>query len=274
MNAVDHNLSRDDLADLEQYCVEIDESIRQANKHRDFARTRFTEIIKRKLYRAEASSVEEFVDRRWKKSRSWLYNQLELERVQDSLPPELSTGVDTVEKAREVAKIPPKRRMGVIADIQKNGHPITPKTIRDAALAHAPTPTLKKQEPIDVEPIIRDATGYEIPKHRVEFFEKSVTSGREILTRVSSLRGALKRAQDNKDAQYAFVSISTTMSLLNNLYGELSALVPHAVCPYCQGQTSDHCMTCRKTGFLPKHQWDHAVPSDLKAVREKANRKK
>jgi hypothetical protein len=101
-----------------------------------------------------------------------------------------------------------------------------------------------------------------------------VMSGKEILTRVSSLRGALKRAQDNKDPQYAFVDKSNTLSLLNNLYGELAMLVPHAVCPYCQGQTSDHCTVCRKTGFLPKHQWDHAVPSDLKAVREKAIKQK
>lgn len=76
------------------------------------------------------------------------------------------------------------------------------------------------------------------------------------------------------DPKFAFVNVSSTMSLLDNLYGELTQILPHAVCPYCQGQVKSHCTVCRKTGFLPKHVWDHAVPSDLKAVREKGIKKK
>jgi hypothetical protein len=270
----EHALSQKDIADCNEYIERITAHIDNANEHRDKARGLFTEIVKRKLYLLYCDSAEAFVNKFWGKSRSWLYQQIEVERVQASLPPEVSTVVDNVRKAREIAKVPPKRRMGVITDIQKNGHAVTPKTIRDAAKPFTNPPLPPEDEPIDVKPIIRDATGYEVPEHRVEFYEQAVAYGKDKLHNISDLRGGLKRALETKDSRYSFIDKSNTMSLLNNLYAEFTMLVPHAVCPYCQGQTSDHCTVCRKTGFLPKHQWDHAVPSDLKAEREKAIKKK
>jgi hypothetical protein len=234
----------------------------------------FKEIRDRKLYMLVAPTFEEYGRVRWKKSRAWLYQQIEIEDVREELPPEMSTAVDTVSKARELRKVPKKRRMHLITDIQKQEKDITPQTIKEAARAAARPAIPMPPEPIDVKEVVYDATGYEIPDHKVEFYNQGREIGKDLLTRVSGLRGALRRGENEKDPRFAFVSISTTVSLLNNLYSEISQLAPYAVCPYCQGQVSDHCMTCRKTGFLPKHIWDRAVPEELKAVREKAVKKK
>lgn len=274
MSATDHVITRQDRSDLETIESQI------AKGMRDVA-DGLIKIRDRKLYLIHYDTFEEYCELRLKRSRSWAYDQMQLEDTRKSLPPEMSKILDTDSSVRELQKVPKKRRMGVIRSILGAEKNVTPQTIKEAAKppskqSHSPhtNGAPKRQEIIDVKEVVRDATGYEIPEHLVEFYQQAQANGKDLITRVSSLRGAVRRGQDESDKKFAFVNISTTISLLNNLYGELSMLTPYVVCPYCQGQVKDKCVPCKKTGFLPKHIWEHAVPADLKAVREKGLKKK
>lgn len=263
-----HVLSQRDIADCNRYIQEMNTAVEMIGR-------RLIEIRDRKLYLLYADTLEEFCKKTLRRSPSWLYDQIELQQIRDSIPPQTSKILETDSAVRELGKVPKKRRMGVIGRVLATEKNVTPQTIRDAARKELrPPPPMPPEEPIDVQEILYDRTGYEIPEHLTSFFKESTALGKELVLGASTIRGTIRKIMGTNDPKFAFVNVSSTMSLLDNLYGELTQILPHAVCPYCQGQVKSHCTVCRKTGFLPKHVWDHAVPSDLKAVREKGIKKK
>lgn len=263
-----HVITRKDQEDMTILEAEI------AKNEKAFLRVAeiLIEIQTRKLYFIYADTFESYVKEKWGWSEQRAYQIIDSKYVVDALPEKTQPLVESERAARALAKVPVKHRVPVLEQLKNGKTPITAKAISEAAKRpNIPMPP-EDNGVVDVEEIVYDSTGFKIPEHRVAFYKRG-HEPKELLRAIATVRGALRSAEEAKDPLFAFVNKSTTMSLLDNAYGELKMAIPFVVCPYCQGQTADNCSVCRKTGFLPEHQWKHAVPSDLKAVREKSCKK-
>lgn len=268
-----HVFTQEDIADFKRIEKEIETD--QASFLR--VADNLIEVRDRKLYGIVADTFEDYVRDRWGWSKQRAYQLISAKRVVDSLPEYESTIVDSESKARALAPVPPKRRMRVIHDaveVSTNGKP-TARDISEAAERYPdppkPTPPPAKLAAPDV---IYDKTGFPVPENLVKLFERSAEV-KEVLSRISSIRGLLARVEETKDWLWQPVNKSMTTADLDRVYYELKMAMPYVVCPYCQGreETKSHCTSCKQRGILSQHVWDNAVPAELKAVREKSCKK-
>lgn len=135
----------------------------------------------------------------------------------------------------------------------------------------APVPPLPKpatpQEPI----ALRDRTGYPVPEHRKQLFLRGEKVS-ELLDPIATLRGTIRRFMDAEkegrgDILFARTNLSTVLTSLDSAYATLKTAIPFAVCPDCQGQKSDACLTCKGSGMISQYAWDRTVSEEVKQLR-------
>ena len=155
---------------------------------------------------------------------------------------------------------PPKRpQVDGTPIVRGVSYPIMPprKTGVDGKSYPVPSPAPERQV---------DANGREIPPDALDSW-----NGRKELPalarQISAIRVAARKAQDERDALWQGVTISSLLTHLDAAFDLLSAGEPYAVCPYCQG-TGDGCRFCGGGGVVTKFQWDRQVPSELKGGAE------
>lgn len=117
--------------------------------------------------------------------------------------------------------------------------------------------------------VIRDETGYPIPKKALVFWLRKQEI-QDLLTHISKARSALRNVKVDDDPMFVETNMGGCIADLNQAYNRLQTSLPHAVCPNCQGQTPDHCQLCKGRGLVSKFLWDTAIPEELKAIRQKA----
>lgn len=270
-----HVFTQDDIADFKRIEKEIETD--QASFLR--VADNLIEVRDRKLYGIVADTFEGYVRDRWGWSKQRAYQLISAKRVVDSLPEKGQLVVDSESKARALAPVPPKRRMRVIHDaveVSTNGKP-TARDISEAAERHPapPKPTPPPAKPAAPEKVY-DVTGWEVPENLVKLFERSAEV-KEVLSRISSIRGLLARVEETKDWLWQPVNKSMLTADLDRVYYELKTALPYVVCPECQGRSSDpefrHCNLCKKRGVISEYLWKTAVPIELKTVREKSCKK-
>ena len=99
-----------------------------------------------------------------------------------------------------------------------------------------------------------NATGQEKALHAAYGAHAAV---RDIATRILALvRDWEAIGQD----AHPYISAQAVTAYLQNAQADIRMGQPHAVCPYCQGQTCD---ACRGTGWVPKSVFD-AAPAETK----------
>jgi hypothetical protein len=128
----------------------------------------------------------------------------------------------------------------------------------------------KKGDIVDV-----DKTGYPIPKVIVKYWERT-EEVQEILSTISSIVGALKKAQKDEDLMYAEVVFSNAIGDLDKAHTMIQTAVPYAVCATCQGHPDTQekgCRMCKGRGLISKYRWDRLVPDEIKKLRGKAVKK-
>lgn len=268
--ALQHTVTQQDIADMKPIHSRLEQLTPMV-----FEAGKLLKIVRdRKLYLIYADSLKEYVESvlGWCRQRG--YQAIDAYDVKESLPDEVSTIVDTETKARALKPIPPAQRPKVLQqaakEAERNGTEVTARSITQAAqqvVKHA------AQEPIDVEEILYDKTGFRVPSHHAALFKRS-TEVTEMMRKIAEVRGAMRRIEGLSDPLYKFVGIKDVMAGLDQAYYELKMAIPHVVCPYCQGQVNFNCTACKTVGFMPEHTWKHAVPEDLKAVRAKSCVKK
>jgi ParB-like chromosome segregation protein Spo0J len=117
-----------------------------------------------------------------------------------------------------------------------------------------------------------DGTGWPVPTHLIPLWQRG-GEVQEMLTALSRIRGALRRAQETQDMLYAEVSYSNAMVELDRAWNEIKAAKPFAVCPTCQGQVADNCAFCRGRGFVSEFRWDRCTTREDKELRVRAKQK-
>lgn len=100
---------------------------------------------------------------------------------------------------------------------------------------------------------------------RIPDFLKHLWSRRgevqEMLSALSKVRVALRKAQDCDDPLFSEVPYSSALAHLDQAFDAVQVAKPYAVCAFCQGHG---CKACGKRGLLGKFRWDVSVPKEHK----------
>lgn len=148
-----------------------------------------------------------------------------------------------------------------------------------------PQPTRRTPDPDDEPPrvvarhvppppaAVVDGTDWPIPSQLIPLWRRG-DEAQELLSAISKVRGALRKAQDDKDKLFAEVSFSSALAHLDQAYTDIKTAKPFAVCPVCQGQLPDKCRLCHGRGLISEFRWNTAVPREDKEFRFKAKAKK
>ncbi len=113
---------------------------------------------------------------------------------------------------------------------------------------------------------VLDSLGVEVPPELLPTWVRAPEL-EELLSSLSSVRVALRKAQAANDKLFLEVNFSGLLPLLDRAFGELAATKPFAVCPICQGYGSDGCRACKGRGFLGKDRYYRVIPPELQRKR-------
>jgi len=117
--------------------------------------------------------------------------------------------------------------------------------------------------------VVVDSTGWPIPTQLIPLWLRS-QEVQELLTILSKVKGALRRAQDQRDMLFAEVNFSSALSQLNHAWTDVKTAKPFAVCPTCQGQVPENCTLCRGRGLISEFRWNMFVTREDKEFRFRA----
>jgi hypothetical protein len=250
------------------------------------------EIRDLRLYKREYTNFNEYCQKKWGWERRYAYNLIEGAEVVRALPESVRHGaqIDSERAARELAKVEPEDRAGVVQAIVDDGKPVTAAAIK----RHLPPPPVARGDgcsatgirpsspppasPADrqVSPTVPpppasvvDGTGWPIPTHLIPLWQRA-DEVQEMLTTLSRVKGVLRAAQESKDKLFAEVNFSSALSQLDQAWTDIKTAKPFAVCPTCQGQLPDQCTLCRGRGLISEHRWNTCVTCEDKAFRAKA----
>lgn len=197
------------------------------------------------------------------------------------LPENLRNLVQSERAARELGKIPEILRVAVVSEASSGGtKPVTAAGIKRLA----PPPPQKAREPLaprastpppkaaakSVKPartVILDGTGLEVPPASLTLWNR-MPEVQQLLTMLSAVRGALRKAQEDKDALYAEVDFTDSLAKLNQVYVDVQTAKPFAVCHSCNGKIPTKSCACKGRGFVSEFYWKHAVPAEVRKMRE------
>ena len=121
---------------------------------------------------------------------------------------------------------------------------------------------------VNVPEVRRCHTGWEIPAAILPLWERA-EEVQGLLSGLSTLRGILRKAEEEKDKVFAEVNFSSIKAHLDQAYADLKTAKPYAVCPTCLGKTPDNCALCKGRGFISEHRWNSVVPEEQKVMRKK-----
>lgn len=227
------------------------------------ARAEDLKVIRdRRLYQDDYKTFESFVEGEFGIGRGRAYQLLDAQEVRESLG-EMSTMVDTERAARELKKVPPKKRKAVVKAAAATGK-VTAKSIVAAAKS-----VDGKAEIVEE----RDASGYPVPAPSLEIWSRRDEAKKHV-DLISAARCAVRdliAEQESLKAQdmlYAEVNLKSVLAALNNAYTEMNLSVPRMVCGICQGQAPKTCACCKGRGVISKNKWDLCIPVEIKQMRK------
>ena len=105
-----------------------------------------------------------------------------------------------------------------------------------------------------------DDVGRQIPDHLLELWGRR-QEVQDMLTALSRVRVALRKAQDSQDPLFSEVPFSSALAHLDQAFDAVQVAKPYAVCAVCQGRG---CKSCSDRGLLGKFRWELAVPVEHK----------
>lgn len=201
-------------------------------------------------------------------------------KVVAELPENLRALVTSARAAKELGNIPKQLRLAVVVEATKGGEKkITAGDVRKASPASTPPP--RKPKPSSTPPprrgggkpaakpaekLPKDSTGVEIPREIVVAYNRGHEAV-ELLTYLSSVRSALKKARDESDKLFTEVDFTDCIAKLDQVHADVSRAKPYAVCPTCAGKIVEGCLSCKDRGFVSEFYWKTFVPEEIRKLR-------
>jgi ParB-like chromosome segregation protein Spo0J len=174
---------------------------------------------------------------------------------------ELDVGKRTVETARQVLRDASSEDVKAIEDGKKTVGEVAKKA---KAEIEKPKPEKPKE--------YLDKIGYPIPSDVVADWQRA-ESFNETLKNLHKVKLNIEKAIQGSDVIFREVTNTTTANLKNAL-GDLQRVIPHVVCPTCNGHGRKKCTTCRQRGFISKFGYEHWIPKEARELRERSLKKK
>lgn len=115
---------------------------------------------------------------------------------------------------------------------------------------------------------MRDKTGYEIPATILEDWKAADATGHRLLKSLQAIKLEIETGVKERGLIYREVH-QGTISDLTNARNSIRLMIPHAVCPYCQGRVRDNCTACRQRGFVSEFFYKRCVPEEVRSIRER-----
>ncbi len=165
--------------------------------------------------------------------------------------------IETESQVRALAGIAAEQHAEVFERASRSGRPTARRIAEEAG----------KEGPV----IDLDETGYPVPERALKYW-KMREEMQELLGLISAARSAIRK-ENQEDRIFVEIRLQEIVAILNDAYRQFALAVPYAVCPTCQGRAPDTCRLCTGRGVISKFRYDTCVPSDLKAVRDKATKK-
>jgi len=210
-----------------------------------------------KLYRAEYPTFEKYCEGKWGWKRAHAYRLIEAAEIVDSMKMSpIGDKIETESQARALAAVPTEQREEVLTRASSKGRPTALRISEEA----------KKEGPV----VDLDRTGYPVPERAMKYWKRA-DEMQDLLNLISAARSAIRK-QNQEDRIFVELHLQQIISILNDAYSQFQLAVPYAVCTTCQGQAPDTCRLCTGRGVISKFRYNTLVPSDLKAVRDKATR--
>lgn len=220
-------------------------------------------IRSKKLYRSEYDTFEDFCRAEMKYSSNYVYRMLKSYETIKMLP--IGNKIENESTAREVAKVPPEKREEVIKEaLSENDGKLTAAAVKESAKKFPPIPTKR--------PDVLDGVGSIIPDKALPIWNRRKEIN-GILKEISSVRCAIRKAQENDDILFAEVSYSQVLAEADALYRQIKTALPYVVCPKCQGKLAENCRLCKGRGMISEFMWDNAISRDEKEIIQRRNQK-
>lgn len=113
-----------------------------------------------------------------------------------------------------------------------------------------------------------DKTGYPIPSEILEDW-RAAESFNEYLKQLHKIKLAVETAIEKSDLSFREITNATTAHL-KNAWSDLQRVLPHAVCPTCNGRNRKKCSSCKGRGFVSKFGYERWFAKEVIELREKA----
>jgi len=224
------------------------------------------EIQDARLYRQEYSSFEAFCESEYGIKRSYAYRLIEAAGVKASVA--MSPIGDKLvheSQARALGSVPAENRVAVLTQAAETGS-VTAKGIAEVAQgANGHAPAQAKETPV----INLDKTGYPIPESILEDWNRAEAFGLT-LREISRIKSMVEDGLKERDFVLFAEVTNRTVATLKNAYGDLTQVIPHAVCSSCQGHERKKCALCKGRGFLSRFKYETCVSQKARDIREKA----
>ena len=110
---------------------------------------------------------------------------------------------------------------------------------------------------------VLDATGKEVPKHLVKYFERA-NEYRQLNRQVHAVYKICKDGKESGDLFYKYIKLSSLTAAFNTAKHNLKFAMPYAVCRYCGGDENNaECRACGGAGFVNEGMYK-CTPRELK----------
>lgn len=221
------------------------------------------EIRDQRLYRDHYETFEAFCETEYGFQRAHAYRLIAFAEVKASV--QMSPIGDKLKnegQARALAPVPAAQRVDVLTRTAERG-PVTAKAIGQVAGETGATKPDKSPEHLD-------KTGCPIPEDILEDWQRA-EAFRSVLNDLQEVKLYVEKALEESDLIFREINQGAVVDL-KNAWSYLRQVLPHAVCPTCQGRTREKCTVCKGRGFVSQFAYEHWIPKETRNIRERASK--
>lgn len=166
----------------------------------------------------------------------------------------MNVSVGSVENASKVLKEAPAS----VVEAVKSGDMTVGKAVADLK---------EKSKPVLSVP--KDKMGLKLPEEMVADYKRAEEIGKELLRQASFIKCSLTNGiEEGKDVIWRGLNGNSVIAEAKSLWSSLKQMIPHAVCPTCQGRNRKKCTTCKQAGYVSEFYWKSAFPPEVRTMRE------
>lgn len=211
-------------------------------------------------------TFEAYVKRRWQRNRDWAYKSIDEFKIVSELPGNVLNLIQNQNQVLALKEASPEDRAGIIESVAASGK-VTGDAITKAIEKKKRESKPKAEKSSDAEYDRLDKTGFAIPRHLLESWDRATVAGKKIYDLFASI---VKMMKDNVGSDPSWCELTNNDNArIRSLANDSKRVTPHSICSTCEGVEAKFadCDHCKGRGFFSKFIWD-LVPDKQRRGRE------